>query len=141
MRCSDFLALHSHEPVPLSAENYNKIVGKSNWLALQATVMRVLQYLLSTFSSCLHGNIVYLDFASLSPHADILSRLKIQCLEQSRDEARRKFRTHRREYVVNCLGRPLEKLSVSPSPSPTPKLLPHSMCWSLLRRSLRVWKG
>lgn len=44
---------------------------------------------------------------------DILSRLKIVCLEKSRDEAKKKYRSHKSSYVNNCLGRPLEKLSVS----------------------------
>lgn len=44
---------------------------------------------------------------------DILSRLKIVCLEKSRDEARKKYRSHKNDYVNNCLGRPLDKLSVS----------------------------
>jgi hypothetical protein len=44
---------------------------------------------------------------------DILSRLKIICLEKSRDDARKKYRSHKSNYVNNCLGRPLEKLSVS----------------------------
>lgn len=41
-----------------------------------------------------------------------MSRLKIVCLEKSRDEARKKYRSHKSSYVNNCLGRPLEKLSV-----------------------------
>ena len=43
---------------------------------------------------------------------DILSRLKIVCLEKSRDEARKKYRLHKNDYVNNCLGKPLDKLSV-----------------------------
>ena len=44
---------------------------------------------------------------------DILSHHKIACLEQRRDDAKKKYRTHRQAYVNHCLGRPLEKLSVS----------------------------
>ena len=50
-------------------------------------------------------------FNSLLP--DILSRLKIVCLEKSRDEAKRKKLSHKKVYVNNCLGKPLDKLSVS----------------------------
>ncbi len=69
-------------------ENYNKIVGKFNGLS------------------------------SINPNPplyflDILSRLKIVCLEKSRDEARKKYRSHKNDYVNNCLGRPMDKLSVS----------------------------
>lgn len=45
--------------------------------------------------------------------ADILSRLKIVCLEKNRDDARKKYRSHKSDYVKMCLGRPLDKLSVS----------------------------
>ena len=44
---------------------------------------------------------------------DILSRMKISCLERWREEAKRKFRTHKKQYVDKSLGRPMEKLSVS----------------------------
>ena len=43
---------------------------------------------------------------------DILSRLKISCLEASRDEAKRKKLSHKKVYVSQCLGKPLDKLSV-----------------------------
>lgn len=44
--------------------------------------------------------------------SDILSRLKISCLEASRDEAKRKKLSHKKVYVNQCLGKPLDKLSV-----------------------------
>ena len=44
---------------------------------------------------------------------DILSRLKINCLEVKRDTAKKRYRSHKKIYVKNCLGRPLDKLSVS----------------------------
>ena len=43
---------------------------------------------------------------------DILSRRKISCLESSRDEAKRKKLSHKKVYVNQCLGKPLDKLSV-----------------------------
>ena len=71
-----------------STENYNKIVGKA-WI--------IYNIVLCVYETCV----------------DILSRLKIVCLEKSRDEARKKYRSHKNEYVHNCLGRPMDKLSVS----------------------------
>ena len=44
---------------------------------------------------------------------DILSTMKISCLEPRREEAKKKYKAHQAEYVIACLGRPLEKLSVS----------------------------
>ena len=44
---------------------------------------------------------------------DILSMMKISCLEPHREEAKKKYRAHQAEYVIACLGKPLEKLSVS----------------------------
>lgn len=44
---------------------------------------------------------------------DLLSRLKIASMEASRDEAKKRYRQHQRNYVDLSLGRPLEKLSVS----------------------------
>lgn len=43
---------------------------------------------------------------------DVLSRLKIVCLEAKKDIAKKKYRSHKQDYVKNCLGRPLDKLSV-----------------------------
>ena len=37
--------------------------------------------------------------------------MKIQCLEKFREEAKKCYRRNQDEYVVNCLGKPLEKLS------------------------------
>ena len=44
---------------------------------------------------------------------DILSRMKISCLEKRKEEAKKKYRTHKKQYVDKSLGRPMEKLSVS----------------------------
>lgn len=44
---------------------------------------------------------------------DILSRMKISCLERWKEEAKKKFRCHKKSYVERSLGRPMEKLSVS----------------------------
>ena len=44
---------------------------------------------------------------------DILSRMKISCLERRKEEAKKKYRTHKKQYVDKSLGRPMEKLSVS----------------------------
>lgn len=54
-------------------------------------------------------------FFSFLCFTDILSRLKISCLESSRDEAKRKKVSHKKVYVSTCLGKPLDKLSVSGS--------------------------
>eukprot|EP00731_Ephydatia_muelleri_P010913 Em0005g1499a len=43
---------------------------------------------------------------------DLLSRLKIASMEASRDEAKKRYRQHQRNYVDLSLGRPLEKLSL-----------------------------
>lgn len=42
---------------------------------------------------------------------DKLSVMKIQCLEKHREDAKKRYKTHQEEYVVSCLGKPLEKLS------------------------------
>lgn len=42
---------------------------------------------------------------------DNLSHLKIQCLEEAREEAKQRYRTHQEQYVITCLGKPLDKLS------------------------------
>ena len=42
---------------------------------------------------------------------DILSHLKIQCLEGARETAKQKSRINQQEYVITCLGKPLDKLS------------------------------
>ena len=42
---------------------------------------------------------------------DKLSVMKIMCLDKYRDEAKKRFRSNQDEYVVTCLGKPLEKLS------------------------------
>ena len=42
---------------------------------------------------------------------DKLSHLKITCLEKAREEAKQRNRTNQQEYVITCLGKPLEKLS------------------------------
>jgi hypothetical protein len=42
---------------------------------------------------------------------DILSRMKISCLERRKEEAKKKYRTHKKQYVDKSLGRPMEKLS------------------------------
>ena len=59
---------------------------------------------------------------------DILSRMKITCLERWRDEAKKKYRTFKKEYVDKSLGRPMEKLSVSYRHTCTHTLTPsHSL--------------
>lgn len=40
-----------------------------------------------------------------------MSHLKIQCLENTREEAKQRSRVHQQEYVIACLGKPLDKLS------------------------------
>lgn len=42
---------------------------------------------------------------------DILSHLKIQCLEEARENAKQRSRINQEEYVITCLGKPLDKLS------------------------------
>ena len=37
--------------------------------------------------------------------------MKIHCLDKYRDVAKQCYRTNQDEYVVTCLGKPLEKLS------------------------------
>ncbi len=72
----------------IPTENYNKIVGK------------LFNYILIKFTA----NYIIVD---------ILARLKIVCLEKSKDEARKKYRSHKNDYVNHCLGRPMDKLSAS----------------------------
>lgn len=71
-------------------ENYNKVVGELYFIFM-------VQYNVHAYFL----------------HVDILSRLKIVCLEKNRDEARKKYRSHKTDYVNNCLGRPLDKLNVN----------------------------
>lgn len=47
-----------------------------------------------------------------SKFAAILSRVKIQCLEEQRKEAKIKYEEHQDAYVQEQLGRPMEKLTV-----------------------------
>jgi hypothetical protein len=42
---------------------------------------------------------------------DILSHLKIQCLEEAREDAKKISRVQQEAYVITCLGKPLDKLS------------------------------
>uniref|UniRef100_A0A1X7VCF4 Exocyst complex component Sec3 PIP2-binding N-terminal domain-containing protein n=1 Tax=Amphimedon queenslandica TaxID=400682 RepID=A0A1X7VCF4_AMPQE len=42
---------------------------------------------------------------------DNLSQLKISCLDQEREEAKKRYRLHQQQYVITCLGKPLDKLS------------------------------
>ena len=44
---------------------------------------------------------------------DVLSRLKITCLESERKEAKQQYQDHLQSYVRDSLGRPMEKLNVS----------------------------
>lgn len=39
--------------------------------------------------------------------------MKILCLDRWKEEAKKKFRSHKKLYVDKSLGRPMEKLSVS----------------------------
>ena len=43
----------------------------------------------------------------------LLSQLKISALETHRKEAKQKYQDFLNAYVTACLGRPMEKLSVS----------------------------
>ncbi|XP_064407161.1 exocyst complex component 1-like [Halichondria panicea] len=52
-----------------------------------------------------------IKFENYHTLVDILSRLKINCLEVKRDTAKKRYRSHKKIYVKNCLGRPLDKLS------------------------------
>ena len=42
---------------------------------------------------------------------DNLSQLKISCLDEEREEAKKRYRLHQQQYVITCLGKPLDKLS------------------------------
>ena len=66
---------------------------------------------------------------------DILSRMKIACLERWKEEAKKKFRSHKKLYVDKSLGQPMEKLSVSDIIVWTYDISGLCSCF------LRVWRG
>lgn len=61
---------------------------------------------------CMYVVCVFVCIENYHRLVDILSRMKISCLERWKEEAKRKFRSHKKQYVDKSLGRPMEKLSV-----------------------------
>ena len=70
------------------------------------------QHIYST-AFVLHTHTCTHTHTSHSFFVDLLSKLKIHSLDDSKDECKKKYRHYLEDYVVISLGRPLEKLSVS----------------------------